>query len=153
MPERRSVLSPALERKLAAELFNRTWDLLSLKHRTKAEDELMVHCVHASCYHWGRVGKPLNFSIGEWQASRVYAVLRRPEPALFHAKRCLEITRRGRLGRFYLAYAHEAMARACALAHRTKERDRHLRSARRVGARIADADDRRMLLEDLATVR
>jgi len=113
----------------------------------------MIHGAHASRYHWGRVGRPLNFSIAEWQLARVYAVLGRPEPALFHARRALEVAQRAHLGRFYLAYAYEGLARAESVARHRGQRARYLKLARTVGEAIRDEDDRRMLLEDLATVR
>lgn len=112
----------------------------------------MLHAAHASRYHWGLVGGPLNLSIGEWQISRVYAVLGRAEPALHHGRRALEIARRNHLGRFYLAYAYEALARAAAVAGDRRERNQFLREARRIGGAVRDSDDRRMLLEDLATI-
>ncbi len=112
----------------------------------------MLHAAHASRYHWGRVGTPRNLSIAEWQISRVYAVLGRAEPARFHAVRALETARRGGLGRFYVAYAFEALARAAASAGDRPARERYLRKARRIGATVRDRDDRRMLLEDLATI-
>ena len=112
----------------------------------------MLHAAHASRYHWGRVGLPVNLSVGEWQLSRVYSVLRRPEPAVHHGQRALAIARWAHLGNFYIAYAHEALARALAIAGRPKERDRHVAVARRLSPRIRDPDDRRMLSEDLATI-
>ena len=48
----------------------------------------------------------------EWQISRVYSVLERGEPALYHAKRNLEICQEHEIGDFDLAFAYEAMARA-----------------------------------------
>jgi hypothetical protein len=56
------------------------------------------------------------------------------------------------LSRFYLAYAYEAVARAAAVAGERRTRDRYLRRAREIGAGVRDRDDRRMLLEDLATI-
>jgi hypothetical protein len=140
-------------RKVGADLFNYTWSLLDRKERTRAEDEEMLHAAHASRYHWAHGGTPLNVSIGEWQLSRVYSVLGRAEPAVYHAQRCLEITRRHRFGRFYVAYAYEALARASAVAGKRAARGRYLREARRVGETIRDRDGRRMLVEDLATIR
>jgi len=140
-------------RKIGADLFNYTWALLDRKDRTTEDDDEMLHAAHASRYHWGHAGTALHIDIGEWQISRVYAVLGRAEPALSHARRALEIARRHRLRRFYLAYAYEAMARASAVAGERRARDRYLREARRIGARLRDRDDRRMLLEDLATIR
>jgi hypothetical protein len=139
-------------RKIGVDLFNYTWSLLDQTRRSKAEDEEMLHAAHASRHHWGRAGTPLNFAIGEWQLSRVYSVLKRAEPALFHGRRSLEIARRNHLGRFYLAYAFEALARASAVAGHPRSRDRYLREARRIGRALRDRDDHRMLLDDLATI-
>jgi len=112
----------------------------------------MLHAAHASRYHWGQAGTALNISVGEWQIARVYSTLGRAEPAEYHARRSLEIARRGRLSPFYVAYAYEALARAAAVAARAREKSRYLREARRIAARVRDRDDRRMLLEDLGTV-
>jgi hypothetical protein len=146
-------MSIAEHRKAAAYLFNLTWSLLDRKPRTPEEDNELVHAAHASRFHWGRAGRPVNLSVGEWQVSRVYAILGRPEPAFYHGQRALEIARRARLGRFYLAYSYEALARAAAVAGRMKERDRNLLAAQRIGKGIRDKDDQRMLWEDLATIR
>ena len=91
-------LDPATRRKLAADLFNHTWTLLEKPDRTAAEDDEMIHSAHASRYHWGEVGvgEQVNLARGEWQCSRVYAVLGRAEPALWHASRCVAINEAGR---------------------------------------------------------
>jgi len=139
----------AQHRKIGSDLFNYTWTLLDRKRRTPEEDDEMVHAAHASRYHWGHAGGPLQRSIGEWQLSRVYATLGRSEPALYHARRSLEIARRHRLAAFYVAYGYEALARSAGVAGRRKDRDRYARAARRLGNTVRDADDRRMLAEDL----
>ena len=139
-------------RKVGADLFNYTWSLLDQKTRSAEEADQMLHAAHASRYHWGQAGTPRNISIAEWQISRVYSTLGRAEPALYHGRRSLEVARRGGLGRFYLAYAYEALARASAVAGQRRARDRYLREARRIGATVRDRDDQRMLLEDLATI-
>lgn len=146
-------LTRSAHRKAGAYLFNHTWSLLGKPRRSAADAEEMLHAAHASRYHWGRVGRPVNFAVGEWQIFRVYSELGRAEPAAFHAQRSLEIARHARLGRFYIAYAYEALARASSIAKRRRERDRFLRAARRVGRGIRDRDDQRMLWEDLATIR
>jgi hypothetical protein len=145
-------LSRTQHRKIGGDLFNYAWSLLDKKRRSKADIDELIHAAHASRFHWGQGGTQLNVSIGEWQLSRVYAALGRSEPALFHGRRALEVARRSRLSRFYLAYAYEALARAAAVAGQRPSRDRYLREARRIGARVRDKDDRRMLFEDLATI-
>ena len=76
-------------RRLAAGLFNRVWTLLDTPDRTPEQDDEMLHAAHASRYHWGELETGARLARGEWQCSRVYAVLGRPEPALHHAHRCL----------------------------------------------------------------
>ena len=152
MPPRRPPIARSTHRALAVDCFNQAWTLLMKKRRTKAEDLDMIHRAHASRYHWGIVGTPTNWAIGEWQVSHVYAVLRRPEPARFHAKACLRICREHGVGDFPLAYAYEALARATALSGPKKEAMRYLRQAIHAGARIREKEDREQFARDLKTI-
>jgi hypothetical protein len=54
MTERGSsqTLSGAQHRALGAALFNTTWELIGKQDRSAADDDLLVHTAHASCYHW-----------------------------------------------------------------------------------------------------
>ena len=139
-------------RRSAVDLFNATWELIERRRRTKDEDDAMVHGAHASRYHWGVVGKPVNWAIGEWQVSHVYAILGREEPATFHARRCLELCKAHGIGDFSLAYAYEALARADALAGRRTDFRKHVEAARVAGDGIEEKEDREKFLADLATV-
>ena len=139
-------------RKFAAQLFNSTWRRLEKKRRTREENDAIIHRAHASRDHWSVVGGPKELAIGKWQISHVYALLGRAEPSLYHAKRCLEICERNRIGDFPLAYAHEALARACALAGKSRLRVKHLRLAKEAGAEIAEDDDRALFFKDIRTV-
>jgi hypothetical protein len=91
VPDAPASLDPGDERRLAVGLFNHVWDLLGKPDRSVSDDFEMIHAAHASRYHWGAVGEPVHWARGEWQCSRVYAVLGRFEPALLHAERCLEL--------------------------------------------------------------
>ena len=142
-------------RQLGVDLFNRTWTLLDKAERTPADEDELAHCAHASAYHWRHAAEcpPENLARSEWMCSRVYAVLGRPEPALHHARRCLELCDQHGIGDFDLAYAYEALARAHAVAgDLTAARDAAERS-RDAGRAIADADDRELFESDLATLR
>ncbi len=140
-------------RKQAAALFNLAWRLLEKKRRTRAEDVAMIHAAHASRYHWSVVGKPVNLAIGEWQVSHVYAVLKRSEPSMYHARACLALCRENRMGDFPLAFAYEALARAATTAGRRREGGRFLRLAQAAGERIKDEDDRKLFFSGLSTIR
>lgn len=102
-------------RKIAANCFNRTWDYLEKKNRSPDDDQIMLNLAHASRYHWSLIGKPWNFTTGDWQISRVYAALNQPELALSFAKAALEMSEKNNLSE-RLASAYEGMARAYAVA-------------------------------------
>jgi hypothetical protein len=145
-------VDPTDGKKFAAELFNGTWGLLEKEDRTPDDDARMIHMAHASTYHWAEVGTAVNIVRGEWQCSRVYAVLGRAEPALYHARRALEVCRREGIGDFDLAACFEALARACAVAGDADESKRWLREAATAAEDIAEDDDREIVLSDLQTV-
>jgi hypothetical protein len=139
-------------KKFAVDLFNLTWSLLGKKDRTKEEDDKMVHAAHASRFHWGEIGKPLQFERGEWQISRVYSVLKRSEPALYHAKRCLKICKENNIGDFDIAFAFEAMARAHAIAENKAECERYIKLAKEAGEQIKKKGDRDYFFSELKTI-
>jgi DNA-binding transcriptional MerR regulator len=145
-------LDPTTRRKLAADLFNHTWTLLEMERRTPEQDDEMLHAAHASRFHWGEVGEPERLARGEWQCARVYSVLGRAEPALWHARRCLTMVEARGIADFDLAAAYEAMARA----HLTAGDPAEVAAwkARAVAALegIADPDDREIIEGDLATL-
>jgi hypothetical protein len=144
---------PVPRRTLAVDLFNHVWTLLEQAERTAEEDDEMVHAAHASRFHWGEVGELVHRARGEWQCSRVYAVLGRAEPALHHAQRCLELCESGEVEDWDLPFAYEALARAHLVTGDRDEAARYERLAREAGERIADLEDREHLLADLATLK
>jgi GNAT superfamily N-acetyltransferase len=141
-----------LHRKLAADLFNGTWTLLDKPDRTPDDDVLMIHMAHASAYHWLQAGAPENVARSHWQCARMYSVLGRPEPAVYHARLVLDVCERNHIGDMDLAFAYEALARAYAVAGDPAESARWLALARGASADIADDEDRELLLSDLATI-
>jgi len=143
-----------VDAELGAGLFNHVWGLLEKPDRTAADDDEMVHAAHASAYHWMQAGTVANRVRSEWQCSRVYAVLGRAEPALHHARRCLELAESApsELEEFDLPFAFEAMARAHAVAGNEADAREWLARARAAGEEIGDEDDRALLEGDLATI-
>ncbi len=139
-------------RALAVGLFNHVWELLRTAHRTPAMDAQMVHAAHASRFHWSQVGGPEQLAVGDWQCSRVYAVLGRSEPALHHARASLAICEEGGLGDWVVAAAYEALARASAVAGDLTATDQWMGRAREAVLAIADPEDRDVIEADLATI-
>lgn len=143
-------------REIAVALFNHVWSLLEIADRNPAQTDELIHAAHASRFHWSRAdgSSTVNLGRGEWQCSRVYATLGRGEPALWHARRCLDYAEASGGGQedWDLAAAHEAMARAHAVAG-------DLAAAAASKARaivalegVADQDDRDVIAGDLATL-
>lgn len=145
-------LDAAGHRQLAVDLFNHVWTLLEMPDRTPMQDDEMLHAAHASRHHWGVVGTVENLGRGEWQCSRVYAVLGRAEPALWHARRYLALCEEHGIADWDLAFAHEAIARALAAAGDHEGARAEVARARELAADIAEDEDRELLLSDLATI-
>ena len=139
-------------RELAVSLFNQTWDLLD-KNRTQEEDFLMVLTAHASCYHWSKVGTTLEQARGEWQISRVHAVLGQGQTALWHAEHSLKLCLENNFEGFDLAFAHEAVARAHAVLGNTVEMRAEIEMAEAAAKQIVDAEDQVYALNEIGTIQ
>jgi hypothetical protein len=135
-------------RRLGVELFNGTWRLIE----SREDDDLMVDQAHASAYHWRRAAecRPENLARADWLLARVYALVRRAEPALHHARRCLERCETEGLRDWDLAFAYEALARAHRVAGDGEAVERYRELA--AGVEIADLEDRELLERDLETL-
>jgi DNA-binding transcriptional MerR regulator len=141
-----------VHKRLGAELFNRTWELLEKEDRTADEDAEMIHTAHASAYHWLSVGSPTNFVRSAWQCSRVYSVVGHAEEAKYFAARSLALCEENGIGDFDLAFGYEALARAAGVAGDAAEATKWADLARRAGEDIAEEQDRSYFLSDLATL-
>ncbi|MFC0186740.1 hypothetical protein ACFFJY_00500 [Fictibacillus aquaticus] len=140
-------------RKQAVECFNSCWDYIEKKDRTAEDDMKMIHLAHASRYHWGEIGTALQFARGEWQISRVYALLGRFESALYHAKNNLELCQSHNIGDFDLAFAYEANARAYLIGKEVNLANSFLKLAEDAAENIAKDADKEYFLSELAQLK
>lgn len=147
-----TILGPDVQRKLAAGLFNHTWELLDKEDRTREDEDRMIHAAHASRFAWEDIGTPQNRAVGEWQVSRVYATLGRPEPALYHARRCLEIIEAAGIEGFYLASSYEGIARAYSVAGDVAECTRYIDLAKEESKNVVDEEEKALLLSQLEEI-
>lgn len=138
--------------KFAKTLFNSTWDLLEKPSRTKDEDLHMIRMAHASRYHWGEVGEPLQFARGDWQIARVYAVLGFGVMAYKYAKSCLDLCEQHDLGNFDLAFAYEALARASAVSGDLDKGRGFITLGQAAAVEIEDEEARAYVLDELEKV-
>jgi hypothetical protein len=138
------------ERQRGVSLFNEVWRLVD----SREDDDRMLHMAHASRFHWGEAPEcePPNLARGEWLISRVYDLLGRGEPALWHARRCLAYCEEAGIRDWDLAYAYEALARASSVAGDAEGASEWRVKARAAGDTIAEPEDREHFDEDFATL-
>ncbi|MHA1330535.1 MAG: hypothetical protein ACTSR2_05595 [Candidatus Hodarchaeales archaeon] len=148
-------------RRIAVKLFNSTWNLIDKgDKRTVEENDEMIHSAHASRLHWGIIVKSgkdpktgsLNLLRGDWQISRVYSLLQRPEGAIYHAQRCLDLCLENGIGNFDQAFAHEALARAYAIDGRLSKSRKHIKLAEGAGENIENEDDKKYFNSEMKTI-
>jgi hypothetical protein len=153
MPSRMPDLGRETERRLAAGLQGEVWRLLAMPYRRSEQDDEMLHAVHASRYHWGKVGEAITHARGEWLCSRVYSSLGRSEPAIWHAQRCLELlTGFGGGENWDEAAAYEALARAHGLA-RDNQKDHWITLAREALLSVPNPEERAPIEADLEAIK
>jgi hypothetical protein len=147
-------IDQATRRALAVGLYNHCWELLEIPDRTPEQDAELIHAAHASRYHWGEISDtPARLWRGEWMCARVYSVLGRGEPALWHARRAVTLVEAGGDAEEWDRPAvYEAMARASFVAGDAAEGAAWKTRAAELAAALTDADDREVIERDLATL-
>jgi hypothetical protein len=142
----------AAHRFLAANCFNRAWELIEKSDRSDEDDLEMLLCALASLWHWRQ--RPdctdRNLSISFWQVSRVYSLLGEGGNARRFAELCLAKSRDETP--FYLGYALEALARAAMICGDREQMQKHLTEARRAAVLVEDPQDRATLERDLGSL-
>jgi hypothetical protein len=152
VPEDVTGLDPAARRALAVALYNRVAELLERSDRTAADDQELVNAAHASRYAWTSIGTARHLAIGDWQISRVYTVLGRPEPAVHHAQLCLDNARLAADEPWLLASAYEALSRAYASAgERAAAAQWRARAVAQLEL-VTDVEDRAVVERDIASL-
>lgn len=144
----------AAHKYFAVKCFNAAWDLIDNSNRTAAQDEEMLRLAMASVWHWTQRDDctPQNLSVGYWQVSRIYAILKRADDARRYGQMSLEVSQSEGVGPFHRGYALEALARAEAVAGNRARMESYLSQAQRLADAISDAEERKLLVDDLKTI-
>ena len=145
----------AAHRYFSAACFNKAWDLIDQAVRSPAEDEAMLRLSLASAWHWTQRPDcaPSNLSVAYWQTSRIYAILGQADNARRYGQLSLEQCQHEGVLPFYLGYAYEALARAEMAAGNAPKTQEYLAQAHEAAERMTDEEAKKMLLDDLATIR
>lgn len=139
----------------SAECFNRAWDFIDKPGRSTTEGDRMLQLSMASLWHWTQRQDctPTNLSIGYWQVARVYALLRQADQARHYGQLCLEASQAEGVEPFYRGEAYEALARAELVADNQDQMEKYLIQAHQVATALTNAEEKKILLKDLASIR
>ena len=142
---------PSEHRRVAATANGEAWELLGRSDLSSSDLEELLERGYASAYHWRRATEPgaVQRARAAWLLARIHTVAGHPEAALESAHRCAELTAAAAdRADFDTAYAHEALARAYALAGRPDDAAAERATAAAIA--LADPEDRQIFESDLA---
>ena len=142
----------AAHRYFSAMCFNKTWEFIDNPHRTSDEELAMLQTAMTSLWHWSQRedAKPQNLSVGNWQISRVYALLGQAENARKYAEVSLKLAEG--YEPFYVACAYEAFARAEMVAGNKAKMQEYLEKAFALAEKVEDEEDKQVLMADLGSI-
>jgi hypothetical protein len=154
MPEQPSFDPAAAHRYFSTTCFNQAWDFIEKPNRTPGDDEQMLRLSIASLWHWTQRFDctPENLSVGYWQQSRIYVLLGQTENARHYAQLCLQVSQADGTPLYCLGFAYEALARTEMAAGNKFEMQNFLQKAHQIAERIADPQEKQLLLGDLSTI-
>ncbi|MBI9101612.1 MAG: hypothetical protein JEY99_04290 [Spirochaetales bacterium] len=138
---------------MAVEAFNRCWEYIDKPDRTKEDDGEMLTAALTQKELWDQSGSDENRARGEWQVSRVYALLAKSEKCLHHAEECMRYTRQADLVDFDLVFAYEAMARAYHVLGDEIEFDRYYRLGLDALDQVKETEDREYCRTELESIQ
>lgn len=139
-------------KKIAVETNNQIWPVLDAENPTEAELEKALHMAYASRYHWSEIGTAVNAVRAEYMIARVYSAMKRGEPALFHARRCLDIAKESDIEDWDLAFAYEVMARAYSVAGNKTECKKYHELAQNAINEVKGPEDKKICQGELDKV-
>lgn len=119
---------------------NATWDLLEKDDRTGEQTIEMMHQAHASCWHWSRVGEPVNLVRGHYLVAKAAFAAGLRETGAHWARICWDETERLGLTSWDYAFGCEIIARAAAASGERAEFSRLIAKAQEAIAGLDEQD-------------
>jgi hypothetical protein len=138
----------------SSELFNTSWEYIEKAHHRSADEDMsMLHTAIASLWHWTQRQDVTakNLSVGYWQVSRVYNLIKQPNNARTYGLLALKLAES--LEPFLKGYAYETLARAEMQVGNRVIMMVYLEKAHAMAKLIENEEDRELLLKDLASIK
>jgi hypothetical protein len=145
-------------RKIAVQCNNGIWPALDNNDPTEEELEEAMHMAHAARYHWNKVGTIVNAVRAEYMLARIYAHMKRSEPALFHANRGFELAKEAEKTDenwkdWDMPFIYEALARAHSVARNKSECKKYAEIAQKSIDAIVRKEDKEVCQGELDKVK
>ncbi len=143
----------AVHKYFSAVCFNKTWEYIDNPNRTSDEELTMLQSAMTSLWHWTQRedATPQNLSVGNWQVSRVYALLGQVDNARKYAEVSLKLAEG--FEPFYAAFAYEAFARAEMIAGNKAKMQEYLEKAFALAEKVEDEEDKQVLMGGLGNIK
>lgn len=138
----------------STELFHTTGEYIEqADQRSMDEDMTMLHTAIASLWHWSQREDvtPQHLSVGYWQVSRVYNLIRQPHNARTYG--LIALKHAEGLEPQYKAYAYETLARAAMQVGNRVVMLVYLEKANEHIKQIESEEDRMHLQSYLSTIK
>ncbi len=144
-------------KKVAISTNNGIWTILDNDSPSSQELEDALRMAHTTRYHWSKVGTTVNAVRAEYMLSRVYAHMKRAEPALFHGNRGLELAKEAektddKWKDWDLPFIYEALARAHAIAGNKSECKKYKDLAQKATDAVKGEEDKKICQGELDKV-
>lgn len=143
-------------KKMAIQSNNGIWSILDKENPTDEELEDAMHMAHTARYHWSKVGTVVNAVRAEYMIARVYAHMKRGEPALFHANRGFALTKEAEKEEAWkdwdMPFIYEALARAHAVAGNKDECKKYKDLAQKSTDAVEGEEDKKICQGELDNV-
>ncbi|TFG32128.1 hypothetical protein EU528_04285 [Candidatus Thorarchaeota archaeon] len=144
-------------KKMAIQSNNGLWPTLDKENPTAVELEEAMHMAHTARYHWSKVGTIVNAVRAEYMLARIYAHMKRSEPALFHANRGLELAKKAKKEEDWkdwdMPFIYEALARAHAVAGHKSECTKYKNLAQESTNAVEGKEDKEICQGELDKVK
>ncbi len=144
-------------KKVAISTNNGIWAILDNDSPSSQELEDALRMAHTARYHWSKVGTTVNAVRAEYMLARVYAHMKKSEPALAHASRGLELAKEAektddKWKDWDLPFIYEALARAHAIAGNKSECKKYKGLAQKTTDVVEGEEDKKICQGELDKV-
>lgn len=141
-----------VQRTLAVQYYNQSWDLIDESGRSPDDDRRLLMLAIASRALWDDIGGDEQWITGDWQVAHVAALTGHASLSLEFAAAAYERAANADVPLWLKASTCEGLARAHAAAGHAAERDAWVVKARELLERVDDQDDRAVIERQLASI-